>query len=171
MKKRGCSSTILLSSASRALALQDQCRKGRRKLRPLELPKFGHEHLRLSLLTGIKIRLEWYFHVSFMLPSWASHGLSSTQREGIKGSSNKFQWKEIYIMCACNCHFITCINGLKAYTIKKGTSHKVSVSTLVEDYTFNSPERALLLGAFGIKEITIQIPRCLFTYDFFFFLI
>lgn len=63
------------------------------------------------------------------------------------------------------------MNGLKAYTIKKGTSHKVSVSALVEDYTCNSPERTLMLEAFGIKEITIQIPRCLFTFDFFFFLI
>lgn len=60
------------------------------------------------------------------------------------------------------------MNGLKAHTIKKGTSHKVSVSALVEDYTFNSPEIALLLEAFGIKEITIQIPKCLFTSDFFF---
>lgn len=63
------------------------------------------------------------------------------------------------------------MNGLKAYTIKKGTSHKVSVSALVEDYTFNSPETACLLEAFGIREITIQIPRRLFTSDFFFFLI
>lgn len=58
---------------------------------------------------------------------------------------------------------------LKSIYYQKGTSHKVSVSALGEDYTFNSPETALLLEAFGIREITIQIPRCLFTSDFFFF--
>lgn len=61
------------------------------------------------------------------------------------------------------------MNGLKAHTIKKGTSHKVSVSALVEDYTFNSPEIAFLLEAFGIIERTVQIPKCLFTSAFFFF--
>lgn len=148
---------------STCFTTQDQCRKGSGKLRTLDLLKFGLGYFGLSLLTGIKIRVEWYFHVSFMLRSWSSHCLLSTQREG---SSNRKR----FTSCGFETYFITGMNGLKAYTIKKGTSHKVPVSALVEDYTCNSPETALLLEAFGIKEITIQIPRCLFTSDFFIFL-
>lgn len=150
------------------LTTEDQGRKGSGKQRPLDLLEFVLEYLGLSLLTGIKIRVEydhkeWCFHVSFMLHSWVSHGLLSTEREGIKGSSNRKRFTSF----GCETYIFLLNEWLKSIYYQK-RHHKVSVSALGEDYTFNSPETALLLEAFGIKEITIQIPRCLFTSDFFF---
>lgn len=88
---------IVFCQESTCLTTHDQCRKGNGKLRTFDLLKFGHEHLGLSLLTGIKIRVEydhkeWYFHVSFMLHSWASHGFIIHSKGG-----NKRKFKQIPI--------------------------------------------------------------------------